>query len=1057
MKHLLFLFLLTPFLSFAQSPGGISTNLQVWLRADSNGTTTTNGATLTTWTNKAGTGNFGNNGTPTYQNNADNLVNYNPVIKFDGGEYLTNSLTNFSLTTKAASIFAVATKLSSTTDNSFFGPINNLTPFTQNALQLSTNEPLGSFKMKNYSATTDYFLIPYKRDQPNIFAGRRTNNVAGDTWSSLNGNTASQTAYATNYSSTCLYGVGVHGSNGTLTGNMSELIVYNGYLDNGEMKTISSYLAIKYGITLDGTGSIANGDYKSSSSIIIWAQHDGVLHNRIIGIGRDDASGLRQKQSHTLDDSARIYLASLTVTNQSNSGSFSADEQFLMMGDNNADSRFNGGNTEYPGGNGYTHRLDREWKLTNTAYGAGFKIDLTVSGIGVNEREFYTLLVDDDSTFSSGAMAYNGVITRAGSTLTITVSNSQFPANSTKFFTIAKTIPGPGGVGLGLNFWLRADSATSTTTNNAALSAWQNYSNDTTVFSQSTGESQPVFRHNATDDINYNPVVFFDGTNDFLQTTKGSISPSASTLVSVVSIPASGSYREMVSSGGSVIHQGIEWHITAENKLEYREEVGDGNMEVLAESTTNEPESVKLFATTATAVANGVKLYANAKLLVQGGVTLDPVITDTISIGGNVLHENNENWLGRMAEVIGYDKELNAGDLLKVESYLGIKYGITFDNTGGGANGDYISSGSVIVWDASDSAAYHNQVIGIGRDDKSTLLQKQSHTSDDVMRIYISSLSSGRNRQSSRLLTSGNDANTGEFNSDSSFVMVGHNDGQLFSTGSTEHPEGITSRLDREWKITNTNMNEPISLDFKLDAGVIDPADLRLLVDDDGNLEDATVFTPDFSVADDVVTVSNITTAMIPVNDTRFFTIASARTTTTLPVTFANFIAQPQPTTVLLSWQTLLEQRNVSFAIERSANGRYWQQVGLVPGAGNSTQLLNYAFTDQQPLNGTSYYRLKQTDVDGTYTYSPTRMVKMQYNESGSFIYPNPVFTELVVKGSNEDLKELKILNALGQDLTHLVQVTRSAETQSVVDMTALAAGIYIVKTKSRSFKVLKK
>ena len=94
-----------------------------------------------------------------------------------------------------------------------------------------------------------------------------------------------------------------------------------------------------------------------------------------------------------------------------------------------------------------------------------------------------------------------------------------------------------------------------------------------------------------------------------------------------------------------------------------------------------------------------------------------------------------------------------------------------------------------------------------------------------------------------------------------------------------------------------------------------------------------------------------------------------------LPIQLLNFNVKPNGNVVNISWSTAVEKNNDYFTIERSNDGNTFKEIEKIKGAGNSNSVLNYRTTDAHPLPGTSYYRLKQTDFNGTFTYSPVRMV----------------------------------------------------------------------------------
>ena len=87
--------------------------------------------------------------------------------------------------------------------------------------------------------------------------------------------------------------------------------------------------------------------------------------------------------------------------------------------------------------------------------------------------------------------------------------------------------------------------------------------------------------------------------------------------------------------------------------------------------------------------------------------------------------------------------------------------------------------------------------------------------------------------------------------------------------------------------------------------------------------------------------------------------------TTPLPIDLIYFRAQNEDKSVDLFWETATETNNDFFTIERSLDGINFESIANIKGAENSSIALTYQFTDTNPLSGTSYYRLKQTDYDG--------------------------------------------------------------------------------------------
>lgn len=97
----------------------------------------------------------------------------------------------------------------------------------------------------------------------------------------------------------------------------------------------------------------------------------------------------------------------------------------------------------------------------------------------------------------------------------------------------------------------------------------------------------------------------------------------------------------------------------------------------------------------------------------------------------------------------------------------------------------------------------------------------------------------------------------------------------------------------------------------------------------------------------------------------------SITATFALPIELSSFTGKVKQNTTYLNWSTATEINNDYFSIERSRDGREFSEIGQVKGAGTSYEPQAYAFTDERPLHGQNYYRLRQVDFDGKFSYSP--------------------------------------------------------------------------------------
>ncbi len=122
-----------------------------------------------------------------------------------------------------------------------------------------------------------------------------------------------------------------------------------------------------------------------------------------------------------------------------------------------------------------------------------------------------------------------------------------------------------------------------------------------------------------------------------------------------------------------------------------------------------------------------------------------------------------------------------------------------------------------------------------------------------------------------------------------------------------------------------------------------------------------------------------------------FCTDGNYGSTTPIPIELAYFDVTSLSNEVLLIWETASEINNDYFTIERSAGGFDFEGIGIVDGSGTTSEYMKYSFRDLNPINGFSYYRLKQTDFDGTSSYSHTLSVGRNLEDTELIVAPNPV------------------------------------------------------------------
>jgi hypothetical protein len=176
-----------------------------------------------------------------------------------------------------------------------------------------------------------------------------------------------------------------------------------------------------------------------------------------------------------------------------------------------------------------------------------------------------------------------------------------------------------------------------------------------------------------------------------------------------------------------------------------------------------------------------------------------------------------------------------------------------------------------------------------------------------------------------------------------------------------------------------------------------------------------------------------------------------------LPIELLYFNTICNEENVKLLWTTVSETNNDYYSVERSSNAIDWENVINVNGAGNSNQLINYQAWDNTPLYGLSFYRLKQTDFDGSYTYS--EIVTTDCNNSiseNSIINTGQSNNMLFVEyfSIDDQPANIRLYNVQGQLIKTLIEVPSSEGINNfAIDINDISQGIYML-TASSSDKI---
>ncbi|TXF89758.1 T9SS type A sorting domain-containing protein [Neolewinella aurantiaca] len=163
-----------------------------------------------------------------------------------------------------------------------------------------------------------------------------------------------------------------------------------------------------------------------------------------------------------------------------------------------------------------------------------------------------------------------------------------------------------------------------------------------------------------------------------------------------------------------------------------------------------------------------------------------------------------------------------------------------------------------------------------------------------------------------------------------------------------------------------------------------------------------------------------------------------------LPVSFAAFTGQQAEKSIELDWVTATESGNDFFAVERSNSGSDFEEVGRVAAAGDSEVATSYEFIDRTPAEGLNYYRLRQIDADGDFSFSSVLLIDFKGADAGAMIVsPNPATNHLSVRLSGDWSAETVNGQLFGASGRLIKNWQQRPGTSSTIDLAGVPAGIY--------------
>ena len=378
--------------------------------------------------------------------------------------------------------------------------------------------------------------------------------------------------------------------------------------------------------------------------------------------------------------------------------------------------------------------------------------------------------------------------------------------------TLSYVVPGPWGVWSWLQIWLRADKWTSTTTHGNSVSTWNDQSwNDY----HATAWNAPTYLNNASNHVNYNPMIDFDGTNDYLQNNNNGAYTHSHYMVIIPDNQVDGTLTWEVPFGVDCNSWVLStwscwltfaWFVLWASTAAINDEV---IMTAIGSSTSRRSAQTWVYSY---ASSEPMLLWFNENSwatntdIYEKGVKIDNYTANTYqslstadyNIGRSTYSSFPFYYDGKVAEIINYNTRLNDTDRKSIESYLWFKYGITLNSW----NNNYTASdGTSSMWNTTTAWSYTHDIFGIGRDDGPELSQVKSKSSNSDAIITLEAVWEGTN-----MSPSFTDIANYEF------LSISNNDGSN-TWKQTDTPTGYYV-LDRYYRAQETGEVGTVDLEF---------------------------------------------------------------------------------------------------------------------------------------------------------------------------------------------------------------------------------------------------
>lgn len=756
-------------------PGGVHTNLSLWLKADDGPNTNVTGELVNTWLDASGKSNHHTNvyedNLPSYVGEGGkNLMNFYPSVNFNSGSKLKYLRADDFIDQKSSVSIYTVSRIASTTG------IKTIYSFTVDSLMVGWSADKPYFKVNNVATSIVTPLYQY-----GIFGLHLHKKETGFKvhW---NGElkTASKQTYTLSPSYHSAYFLGMdRGSKNAFNGDIQEVIIYSdtsGFEMPTEQATrVMSYLALKYGIPMH-TSNFPN--YYSSNGTEIWTGSKNTgYQNNILGLGKDVGSSLLQKQAFNYADSTLIvYLGELKPLNNQNTSIIEKNNSFILFGNNGASgmkSIFYNKGEQFQNGilpSMISDRYSKMWKAQATTT-TSWTVNIKTHGFAVGEY----IIVSSDTSFVPARSRFYPIV--EGHAINVVVNDGDY-------ICIASLKYAPGGVSQGLSVWLHPDKGVV----EGKVATWGDISGNGRDFTQTVEANQPV-KILGSRETNYNSALYFN--NAFLSRVQDMYSTNVGDYIGMftaVRLSELSSIQTVIgmTTGTYLQYSNTRWNF---NSSSPHPAMVDMKNTVLSTFITVKSTSTKI-----NDVDGRRASYSTSASLTSAQLHLGKANATTPSYLN-----------GHLYEFVVYSANLSNKDIDKLNSYFAIKYGTTLKNPN---NFQYVASDGTIIWNGKLDSMYNSNIAGLGRDDISYLYQKQAVSTNPGFQIIMSVGDLAEN----------NNENPNQISQNLSYLVWGDNSIDNNLVNRLQYSSSVDMYLSqRKWKVTNTRFKERVKIQFPIE------------------------------------------------------------------------------------------------------------------------------------------------------------------------------------------------------------------------------------------------